>query len=183
MSETRLTSAELDEIRTRTYRNGRALAVSAANEVGAYAKAGTLTRKHGGEGLEFRPEEVILPEGLAVSIGLETSPETWGVYAYPAPVIGFGTGGPRMWTPDVAAEVIRRVEAWGTEVLVRLFDGRRSNSRSGASTYAHRDNTRTLENFPELAGVRFFSRIIGIPGSAGASYGEFATSRDKGGAA
>ena len=176
-AETKLSREELEEIRTRTYRNGRALAVSAANESGAYTKAGTLARKHGDEGLEYRPEEVVLPEGLAVALELETSAERWGVYAYPSPVIGFSTGGPRMWTDETVAEVLRSLDLWETDVLVRLFDGRRSNSRSGASTYAHRDNTKTVENFPALAGVRFYSRIIGTPGSAGASYGEFATVR------
>lgn len=162
---TKLTESELNEVRERVYRNGRGLVVEAANEAGAYTKAGTLTRKHppSESGLEFLAERVNVPHALASALGGTRS--GWAVYAYPVPVIMRDPLDARtnaMWTSEHVETIIDRARRWTSPVLVRLV-----GSRESASTYAHRDNTRTQELFPRLAEerVRFSSRKVGTDAS------------------
>lgn len=167
---TTITDADLAEVRERAYRLGRTLVTSAANEHGAYVRAGTLTRKWPESGLVFAPGEVEIPEALLSALDLEPG-ERWGVYATPNPLLTRG----QVWDDETADALLDRLRDWGDIVLVRAF-----KDSSSASTTAHRDNTKTLATWTRLSGVRFRSQIIGTPGSASALFGEFAYREDAG---
>ena len=158
----------LDEVRERTYRLGRTLALSAANEHAAWVKAGTLTRKHGDAGLSWVPGEVEIPEALTGALDLADGP-IWGVYAEPLPLLGHR----QSWNEETVQALLDRLEAHGGRVLVRLFA-----DRSSASTTAHRANAqaaKALEEFREILGskappLRLTFRAHTMPGT----FGEFA---------
>ncbi|UZT28747.1 hypothetical protein [Nocardia phage NS-I] len=89
-------------------------------------------------------------------------PGTWGIYASAVPLLE-----PReVWDLGHVGALLKRLEAWGSPVLVRQF------ATSGTTRVTvHRDNTKTREAYTALAPVKFRSQTMGHTRRV---YGEFA---------
>ena len=161
---------DADDARRTAYSYGRALVDTKPTEASAHQRAGTYERHYPASetGLEFihalytpsHPTVVLDENGARVEA---TTPEVWGVYAEPVPLLEYR----QARTLEVVTDLMARLARWDTPVLVRRF-----KDSGSARTTTHRDNTKTRTAWETLARVAFRTRTIGL--GMDRTHGEYA---------